>query len=218
MASKSPNSVRKFEFGERFDEPEQRPDGPPPPKYGEAELAVAREEGRIEGMTQGQAAAEASLSAKVAAAVDKIGMSIAHLLSEREHLHQELAAHSIRTVLAVLQRTVPELAHRHLTIEIEGLVRTCLTELYDEPRVVVRAPDALIDSLQENIDRIAASCGFTGKVALFGDPAMAATDCRVEWADGGAERSFEATWQEIENAINRGLNNGSSVNQNPAQS
>ena len=217
MASQLPTSVRKFEFGERFDEPEQRPDGPPPPKYGEAELAVAREEGRIEGIAQGQAAAEASLTAKIATAVDKIGIAIAHLLSDREHLHQELAAQNIRTVLAVLQRTVPELAHRHLTIEIEGLVRACLTELYDEPRVVVRAPDALIDSLQENIDRIAAACGFTGKVALFGDPAMAATDCRVEWADGGAERSFEATWQEIESAINRSLNSSSTVNQNPTQ-
>ena len=81
----------------------------------------------------------------------------------------------------------------------------------------MRAPDALIDSLQSNIDRIAASCGFTGKVALFGDPAMAATDCRVEWADGGAERSFEATWQEIENAINRGLNNNPTTDQSPTQ-
>jgi flagellar assembly protein FliH len=217
MASQSPISIRKFEFGERFDEPEVRPDGPPPPKYGEAELAAAHEKGRIEGMAQGQAAADASLTAQVAAAVERIGAAIAHLLADRENLHQELAAQSIRTVLVVLQRTVPELAHRHMTIEIEGLVRTCLTELYDEPRVVVRAPDALIDSLRENIDRIAASSGFTGKVALFGDPAMAATDCRVEWADGGAERSFEATWQEIENAINRGLNSNSTVNQNPEQ-
>jgi flagellar assembly protein FliH len=217
MASQSPNSVRKFEFGERFDEPELRPDGPPPPKYGETELAAAREEGCIEGIAQGRAAAEASLTAQIAAAVDKIGTAIAHLLADRERLHQELAAHSIRTVLIVLQRAVPELAHRHMTIEIEGLVRTCLTELYDEPRVVVRAPDALIDSLQENIDRIAAACGFTGKVALFGDPAMAATDCRVEWADGGAERSFEATWQEIESAISRSLNSSSVVNQNQTQ-
>ena len=210
MASQAPTSIHKFEFGERFDEPELRPDSPPPPKYGEAELAAERENGRLEGVTQGRAEAEASLMAQVAASLEKVGAAIAHLLADRELLHQELAGHSIRTALSVLKRTVPELAHRHMAIEVEGLVRTCLAELYDEPRVVVRAPDLLIDSLQEHIDHIAAACGFTGKVALLGDPTMSATDCRVEWADGGAERSFEATWQAIESAINRSLNSNTS--------
>ena len=40
----------------------------------------------------------------------------------------------------------------------------------------------------------------------LGDPTMAPTDCRVEWADGGAERSFEATWQAIASAIDDDLN------------
>jgi hypothetical protein len=36
------------------------------------------------------------------------------------------------------------------------------------------------------------------------------TDCRVEWADGGAERSFAATWQAIESAIERNISAASS--------
>lgn len=209
--------VHKFDFGARFDEPSARPDAPEPPKYGEAEIETAHEAGRLEGIVQGRAEAEASLTAHVAATLEKTGIALANLLADRERLHQELATDSIRTVMSVLKRAMPELARRHTLIEIEGLVRTCLTDLYDEPRVVIRAADPVIDALQENIDRVAAACGFTGKVALFGDPAMAPTDCRVEWADGGAERSFNATWQAIEDAIDRNLNSSSNVSSDQTQ-
>lgn len=205
MTSAVPKAVRKFDFGARFDEPVPHRDVPPPPKYGEAELAAAREAGRVEGLAQGRAEAEASLAAKTETMLQSTGAQIAKLLAERAQLQQELAAHSVRVVMSVLERTVPELARKHLQIEIEALIRTCLSELYDEPRVVIRAADPMIDALQGKIDALAAACGFTGKVALFGDPEMAASDCRVEWADGGAERTFEATWRTIESAIERSL-------------
>lgn len=210
-ASSSNNSVRKFDFGERFDEPDLREDAPPPPKYGEVELSAARDEGRVEGFNQGQAAAEASLSAHIAQMLEKTGNAIAGLLANREQLHRELAEQNVRTVISVLEKSIPELARRYALTEIEGLIRTCLGELYDEPRIVVRAADPVIDALQEKVDRIAATCGFTGKIALLGDPTMAATDCRVEWADGGAERSFEATWQAIANAMQQGMNDDTSI-------
>jgi flagellar assembly protein FliH len=205
------NMVRKFDFGARFDEPAAHPDAPEPPKYGEAEIAAAREAGRLDGMAQGRAAAEASLAAHVAAAIEKAGAALAEMIADRERIHAELAAESVRTAIAVLERAMPELARRHAMIEIEGLIRTCLAELYDEPRVVIRAADAVIDALQPDIDRVAAACGFSGKVALLGDPAMTATDCRVEWADGGAERSFEATWRAIEAAIERNVASASNT-------
>jgi flagellar assembly protein FliH len=212
MASTFPNnSVRKFDFGERFDEPDQREDAPEPPKYGENELAAARDAGRAEGFNEGQIAAETSLAAQIVQMLDSTGTAIANLLAERERLHQELAGQNVRTVIAILDKAIPELAHRHALIEIEGLVRTCLGELYDEPRIVIRAADQIIDALQVKVDRIAASCGFTGKIALLGDPTMAATDCRVEWADGGAERSFSATWQTIANAMQQGMNDDTST-------
>jgi flagellar assembly protein FliH len=204
------NMVRKFDFGARFDEPAARPEAPEPPKYGEAEIAAAREDGRLHGIAQGRAEAEASLVARVAATVEKAGAALAGMIGDRERLQAELAAQSVRTAIAVLERAMPELARRHAMIEIEGLIRTCLAELYDEPRVVIRAADAVIDALQQNVDQVAAACGFTGKVALLGDPTMNDTDCRVEWADGGAERSFAATWQAIESAIERNISAASS--------
>ena len=210
MASASPKAVRKFDFGARFDEPVPHSDVPPPPRYDEAELAAAREAGRVDGIAEGRAEAEASLAAKTETVLRSLGTQIAALLAERTQLQHELAAQSVRTVMSVLERTIPELARKHLQIEIDALIRTCLSDLYDEPRVVIRAADPVIEALQGKIDALAAACGFTGKVALFGDPEMAPSDCRVEWADGGAERTFEATWRTIESTIERSLASTSS--------
>jgi flagellar assembly protein FliH len=197
--------IRKFDFAARFDEPAPHRDAPPPPKYGEAELAAVREAGRLEGIDQGRAEAAASLTAKIESTLKAIGAKLTQLLADREQSHEELAARTVRTVMAVVNRALPELARRHSQIEIDGLIHTCLSELYDEPRVVIRAADPVIETLQGKIDALAAACGFTGKVALFGDPEMASDDCRVEWADGGAERSFETTWRAIATAIERSL-------------
>lgn len=218
MPHPSPNTIRKFDFGERFDEPDRREDTPEPPKYGEVDIAAARDEGRGEGYAQGHAAAEASLTAQIAKTLEKTGTAIAGLLADREHLHQELAEQSVRTVISILEKSIPELARRHALTEIEGLIHTCLSELYDEPRIVVRAADPVIDALQDKVDRIAAVCGFTGKIALLGDPAMTDTDCRVEWADGGAERSFEATWKAIAAAMEQGFNDDNAGTQGRTKS
>src|SRR5690242_8967925 len=103
MASAAPKTVRKFDFGVRFDEPAAHRDAPPPPppKYGEAELAAAREAGRVDGIAQGRAEAEASLAAKTETMLRSLGAQIAALLADRAQLQHELAAQSVRTVMSV---------------------------------------------------------------------------------------------------------------------
>jgi flagellar assembly protein FliH len=69
--------------------------------------------------------------------------------------------------------------------------------------VVVRAHDRVIATLQTRIDGMAASCGFQGKIMLFPDDQLNDTDCRVEWADGGAERNLDDMWKQIDAALQR---------------
>ncbi len=87
--------------------------------------------------------------------------------------------------------------------EIEALVGDCLQHLRDEPRVVVRVREASIDRLAARIDGIAERSGFPGKVVLLPDDGVAVGDCRVEWADGGAERTQDALLAEVEAAVAR---------------
>ena len=51
-----------------------------------------------------------------------------------------------------------------------------ITELIDEPRMVIRVADEDLDALSERIDTIAKRRGFAGKVVLLAEPSVAAGD------------------------------------------
>jgi hypothetical protein len=87
--------------------------------------------------------------------------------------------------------------------EVKGLITGCLDMVADEPRIVVRVSEALIDALAEDVDQLAARGGFQGTVVLLGEADLNGADCRVEWADGGAERDVEALLQKVDAAVGR---------------
>ncbi len=71
--------------------------------------------------------------------------------------------------------------------------------------MVIRIADALLDPLRERLDEVAAKAAFDGKVVLLADEALAPSDVRVEWADGGAERDTGRLWAEIDQVLERNL-------------
>ena len=75
----------------------------------------------------------------------------------------------------------------------------------DEPRIVVRVNDSLLDTLRERLDGIAAGAGFAGRLVLLADPALSPGDARIEGADGGVERTPGAVQAEISAAVDRYL-------------
>jgi len=68
---------------------------------------------------------------------------------------------------------------------------------------VVRAAESVVELLNQRVDQLVAQSGFGGKVVLVPDAAMAPTDCRVDWADGSAERQQKLLEQEVDQAVER---------------
>ncbi len=87
--------------------------------------------------------------------------------------------------------------------EIEALVLRCMDDMRDEPRLVVRVAEGVAKLLDERIDSLVAQSGFGGKVMLVPDDTLPATDCRVDWADGSAERNQAALEREVDQAVQR---------------
>jgi flagellar assembly protein FliH len=54
------------------------------------------------------------------------------------------------------------------------------------------------------------SAGFEGKVVVMAAPGLGAADCKVEWADGGAERDVERLMRDIEEVAERYIAQSSS--------
>lgn len=203
-------AVSKFLFETSFDAAAGSAAAPPPSRraYPAQEVEAIKAAVRAEAFAAGRAEAERSIEAQTRDLLGRIGAQLAAMVQDADRLHAERTEQAVGAAAAMVRKLMPDLASRHALAEIEALLRDCLGRLHDEPRIVVRVHDELLDPLRRRVDAIAQSTGFGGRVILIADPGLAATDARIEWADGGAERNLGAVWQDIDAALRNYLQGG----------
>ena len=186
-------------------EPEPEPvDLPPPePTYSKEELLRAHEDGYADGFAAGKAAAESSAASRAAASLGMIEALLDRLVAPLEDEAAERRRAATEIGLAVARKLLPHAARRHALGEIEGVIAAAVSEMIDEPRLVIRIADAMLDEVGERLDALTTARGFNGRVVLLADPSLAPGDCRVEWAEGGVERSAERVWHDVDRAAAR---------------
>ncbi|MBP2298913.1 FliH/SctL family protein [Azospirillum picis] len=207
----------------------EEPPPPPAPTFGEEELAAAHargyEEGVAAGKSEGTAAGygkgftegmtagqntgyergkkeiEATVNNRIANALAQIADGVAGLLAEREAGNASRSEQPLHLAVAIVRKLLPEWTRRGGMVEVEGMVRVCLTDLIDEPRLVIRVADNMMDLVREHLDQTIGSRGFGAKLMVIGDPSIAPGGCRIEWAEGGMERDTAQLIAEIEQRI-----------------
>lgn len=200
-------TMTKFGFDTQFDHvppPEEtadETDAPPAPLLTEDDVAAARAEGFAAGRKAGQADAAADAERRLAEALSAVAEQIGALGPAYRDTLAACRVDAVAIASAIARKTVAT-AERHGALAgIEETIAGFLPRLLDEPRVVVRVNDGLLDALQERIGPLAESCGYGGGIVLLAEPGLAEPDCRIEWADGGAEKESGALWREVDGAI-----------------
>jgi len=208
---------KKFEFGTSFDpgatEQEQRVAA----KYNDDELAAARTQAYEEGHAAGLGAVLQSEERRIVELLSAIAGKADDLAAEFDNHVADHRTQAQNLGILVCRKILPALAERHGLAEIEGLITECLGKLPNEPRVVVRIGVTNLPKLQERIDRIAAGASeFFGKIVLLADDDLSSTDCRIVWADGGAERDVKKHLADIDEVIDRHLDPAPQPTDNPS--
>ncbi|MEX0760621.1 MAG: hypothetical protein WD100_13655, partial [Tistlia sp.] len=182
-------NARKFLFDTSFD-PEARqaapaapppaPAAPPPPSFSAEELEAVREAAYREGADQGrdQALSEARRSAEStgAEALSVLAAGVQEALGRLDERREAATVQVLESAIAVVRKLFPLLSERHGLGEIEGLVHACLERLHEEPRVVVRAPDDLLDALRGRMDALKLAAAYEGRVVLLADEELGPGD------------------------------------------
>jgi flagellar assembly protein FliH len=151
------------------------------------------------------AEAVAATDRRMADATARMAEQLAALEKSRADIERSMTDAAIGLSIAVLRKLLPTLERQSALTEIEVVFADCLHRVLDEPRIVVRVPDDLLDPMKPRVDKAARQAGFQGKVVLLADEGLGASDCRIEWADGGAERKLERIWNEVEELVRRAL-------------
>ena len=194
----------KFMFDDKFDEiGSDRSPTAKQPAISAEDLARAREQAFAEGRSAGVAATRGEIDAAIAKALDAIMSGLTGLGAAQVTANDAMYRDGLELACLVAGRLAPALIADQPLAEVEALVRDCLGQLRDEPRIVVRVGEESIDDLAPRIDGLAERCGFPGKIVLLPEDGLAVGDCRVEWADGGAERNREFLASAVDTAVAR---------------
>ncbi|HEX9463616.1 MAG TPA: FliH/SctL family protein [Alphaproteobacteria bacterium] len=203
-------SISKFLFDTDFDKSK----GAPAPKpirrnFTAAELEAEKAKAFADGHAAGVGETIKDAASRTAAAFEAMVAHCTKLVAMMDAQRAEMDKVAIATAVAMTRKLLPALARRDAMTEIESLIAECLSRLHDTPKIVVRLNDMHVEPFRQRLEALATATGFTGRVAVVGDPSLAPEDARVEWSDGGVERNTAQIWQQIEAAIQRYTASGS---------
>jgi flagellar assembly protein FliH len=210
MAAAHMNAPQKFLFERSFEAAgapgaPRKPVKEPVKVFTEAELSQAREDGYTAGKLAAEHAAAQADERQIAQALATLTQKFAELGKVQAEAVERHGREAVHAALAVIRKLFPKLTQDHGIAEIEAVVAECLGQLREEPRVVIRVADPLLDAIQERVTAMAAQVGFEGKIVLLAQSDLQAGDVRVEWADGGAERDIGLLWREIDAIVERSI-------------
>ncbi len=155
------------------------------------------------GHARGVAETEASIEADIARLLDAIADRTGAIMTEQRTQRETIGAEAVRLATLIARKALPAMAEAGALQEIEALIARCLSERPEEPRLVIRVNDALLDKVQERLDGLKSEAGFAGKPILLADPALKASEVRIEWSNGGVDWSFDNQLADIEAAARR---------------
>lgn len=176
--------------------------------YTEADLETAKSRAHQEGVAAGLEQARGEVQRLATQALDEIAGKLAEIQAQIDNQRQEAHKQTVELGYQIAKKLANALIEREPLVEVEAMISESLRELSEqtsEPRVVIWVAEALVAELSQHANTLAARSGFSGQIVALGDPDLTGSDCRVEWADGGAERDGTQLEQAVEAAVARYL-------------
>ena len=178
--------------------------------YTAEQLQLAKEQAFSQGLLE----AKQHQEERIATLLHKT-MELAEKLAQAEERREiEKCIDVVKLATRVIQKLLPKFAVQYALPEIERVILQSLEARKDEPRIAVMVPTVHLESLKERMDALALAKGYTGKVILLADDALPPTDCRLEWADGGAERLYDKLFAQVDSEFTKAI---SGINTNLEQ-
>ena len=165
-----------------------------------------RAEAFEQGTAVGEQRARDAAHEAIVAVLDRIARDLPVLVARLDEIREDARKEAAVLAFKIASKLAGELIERQPLAEVEAMIADALSQLGEQgdvARIVVRVAEDLVDGLGEHVDGLAARAGFSGQIVLLADRDMDGSNCRVEWADGGAERDVAALEHEIEAAVMR---------------
>lgn len=161
----------------------------------------ARNEGIREGLAEGERTAAIKAAQSIAKAAQALADHTAAMNAALDDNRHATLSDAVSLAATIGRKLARHLLDREPTAEIEALITECLASLDRVPHLVIRCNAELADAVRELATTRIATSGFSGRLVVLGDPDLAMSDSRLEWADGGIVRDTAALEADIDQRI-----------------
>ena len=166
-----------------------------------AALQEAEQRGFAQGVAEGRRQAAADAQTQLAAAMRRVADGAASLLSGLAAQQAQLEQEALVFGTALGRKLAGRALASQPLDAITEAARASFQHLRGVPHLVVRVNDALVETVEAHMQRMARDHGYEGRLVVMGEPNIARGDGRIEWADGGVVRDQAS----IEAAVDQAL-------------
>lgn len=198
-------SPQRFMFNTSFDPEAMKAEQEKkaPPTFTEDQVAVAKEQSYNQGFVAGKEAALRDMQSQQNEILSHIQIIFERMADEVWKMAAQKKQAASDIALAIARKIVPDFVRKHGMQEMLAAIEASVSEMVNEPRMVLRISEAQFDDISREMNALTARVGYAGKMIILADNTLAANDCRLEWADGGMERSINLVWSEVERQMQR---------------
>lgn len=150
---------------------------------------------------EGVKAAEAQSAGRAAEELGALVTKLGALCDGLDEATRGARAEAIKLAYLIARRLAPSLIAARPEAEIESLITQCIEEQREEPNIVIRVNDGLLENVKAQATRLAQEHSFAGRILVIGEPQIAEANCTIEWANGGVERDFSALTATIDEVV-----------------
>jgi len=175
------------------------------PTFSEEEVEIARQQGFEAGKEEGLAATTEVLTRQINETLLKADEKLLAAFQTQDSVNQELsrAAHSL--AMGICKKMMPAMAKQNSFNEVEKVIEEVFAKAIEEPRITLSVHSDIAEAIEERVSELAKDKGYEGRVFVRADDALEASDCRVDWANGGSERNTQELWANITTILDRNI-------------
>lgn len=193
-------TISKFTFGIDMSRNEQRSKVLTSEQIDEMVAAARRE-----GFAEGERGEQARLNQALLASANLIADKCVVMVQARDEIQKLAIGEAVQLGSQVGRKLAHNLIAQQPEIELTALITECLSSLEDAPHLVIRCHPDLADAIRDTTEERIKTSSFSGRLVIMGDPDIALSDGRIEWANGGLVRDHQAIGTQIDEAISEYL-------------
>lgn len=163
----------------------------------EEQVRLAEERGYENGFK----AASEGIDAQNTRLWEEINTRLMMLVAASGDRDNEVEGQMLEILQSALHKIIPTLEAEKSAEIVNNFLTGNFARFKDEAKLAFYFHPETIGFVQENIARLANIHDFEGKISLHKDKLLGVADCRIEWENGGLERSSDKMLEKIDKTL-----------------